>query len=129
MSQEAKRVKILTLAELLGGFALICYAIVSAVMGAATAVCALVGIDGLVTLVFGVRGALIANVPARIGKLAGFALVILVVQLALVCAVVFAMGPDQVQQEPIPVIVEAIPAVVTLAILVLSRGMAKRAER
>lgn len=129
MSQEAKRVKILTLAELVGGLALICYAIVMAVMGGAAAVCALIGVDGCVTLVFGMRGALIANVPARIGKLATLALIVLAIQAALVCAVVYAVGPDQVSTDPIPVIVEALPAVVTLVIFLLARGIAKRAER
>ena len=129
MSQEAKRIKILTLVALIGGLALMGCAIALAVTGTPVAVSVLIGLDGLASTLFGGRGALIANVPARMGKLASLAIIVLVVQVALVAGLVYAMGPDHVADEPLPVVVSVAPAIVTLIILLLSRGMAKRAER
>jgi hypothetical protein len=129
VSAEAKRVKILTLLGLVLGLVLVVLGIVLVVGGSATsAPFVLIG-EGVVTLVYGGRGALIANVPARMGKLVTLAAVVLLVQLACVAAVVMLVGPDNVSKEPVLVGASAVPSVVTLATLLLARGMTKRAER
>ena len=129
MSAEAKRVKILTLLGLVLGLVLVVLGIGLVVGGSATsAPFVLIG-EGVVTLVYGGRGALIANVPARMGKLVTLAAVVLLVQLACVAAVVMLVGPDNVSKEPVLVGASAVPSVVTLATLLLARGMTKRAER
>lgn len=129
MSAEAKRVKILTLLGLVLGLVLVVLGIVLVVGGSATsAPFVLIG-EGVVTLVYGGRGALIANVPARMGKLVTLAGVVLLVQLACVAAIVMLVGPDNVSKEPVLVGASAVPTVVTLATLLLARGMTKRAER
>ena len=129
MSAEAKRVKILTLIELFLGLAVAVAGIVLLVMGAKTAAPFVLCGEGVVSVVFGARGALIANVPARIGKLATLGLVVLLLQVACIVGVVFLIGPNEVTREPLPVCVSVLPAIVTLIIVVLSRGIAKRAER
>ncbi len=129
MSSEAKRVKILTLIELLLGLAIVICGIVLGIMGAATAAPYVLAGEGVVSMFFGARGALIANVPARIGKLATFGLIVLVIQLVCVGIVVCMVGPNNVAEDPVPVCLSVIPALLTLAIMLLSRGMAKRAER
>lgn len=129
MSSEAKRVKILTLVELLLGLALVVVGIVFVVMGAATVAPYVLCGEGALTLVFGVRGALIANVPAHIGKLVVKAVVALVVQIACIAAIVYLIGPENVGSDPIMPCAAAAPVVFSLAIALLSRGMAKRAER
>lgn len=129
MSSEAKRVKILTLIELLLGLAIVICGIVLGIMEAATAAPYVLAGEGVVSMFFGARGALIANVPARIGKLATFGLIVLVIQLVCVGIVVYMVGPNNVAEDPVPVCLSVIPALLTLAIMLLSRGMAKRAER
>lgn len=129
MSSEAKRVKILTLIELFLGLALVVAGIVLAVGGAATmapfALCA----EGVVSLVFGARGALIANVPARIGKMVSLGLVVFLLQAACIALIVYLVGPDQVSDNLPVVCMASVPALVTIVAVLLSRGMAKRAER
>ena len=129
MSSEAKRIKILMLASLFLGLALVVLGIVLLVLGMTTtesyALCA----EGVLTLVFGVRGALIANVPARIGKLVLFGFVVFLLQVACVAAIVYLIGPGEVAQEPLPVCASAVPPVIALVTVFLARGMAKRAER
>ena len=129
MSSEAKRIKILTLIELVLGFVLIGFAIFLFVGGTDAAVAALVGAQGVVTLVFGGRGALIANVPARIGKLATLALITLAIQIVLCAAIVYLIGPDRIDQNPLPVVCSAVPSLLAIVIFLFARGMAKRAER
>ena len=129
MSQEVKRVKILTLVELVLGVELIGLAIYLLVTGGMSSLAGIVGLDGLLTLVFGVRGALIANVPARMPLLVRKAIIALVVQIAVVAAVVYITGPERVGAEPLPTICCALPAIVTLVCLLLANGIAKRAER
>ena len=129
MSSEAKRVKILTLIELALGLALIIMGIVFVVGGAATAAPYVLCGEGVLTLLFGGRGALIANVPARIGKLVTLALVVFLLQLACVAGIAYLIGPDNVSQELPTVCTAAIPAIITLIAMLLARGMAKRAER
>lgn len=129
MSAEAKRVKILTLIELFLGVALVALGIVLLVTGAKNASSYVLCGEGVVSLVFGVRGALIANVPARIGKLVGFGLVILLLQLACVAGIVYFTGPSEVPQQPLPTCASVVPAIFTLIAVILARGMAKRAER
>lgn len=129
MSSEAKRVKILTLIELLLGFAIVILGIVLLVMGAKTMAPAILCGEGVITLIFGVRGALIANVPARIGKLVTFGLIVFLLQVACIAGIVFLIGPNEVQNDPVPVCAAAVPAVITFIAVLLARGMAKRAER
>ena len=129
MSSEAKRVKILTLVALVLGLGLAIMGIVLAVMGSATAAPYVLAGEGVVTLVCGARGALIANVPARISKLATLALVLFAVQVACIVGVVMLIGgPDKVTDEPAIACASVAPAVISLVIFFLSRGMAKRAE-
>lgn len=129
MSSEAKRVKILTLVEMFLGLALVVAGIVFVVGGASTAAPFVLCGEGALSLVFGARGALIANVPARIGKIVSLGLVVLLLQAACVAAIVFLVGPDEVADNLPPVCLSAVPALVTLVAVLLSRGMAKRAER
>jgi len=129
MSSEAKRVKILTLIELMLGFVLVVTGIVLIALGATVAAPLALCADGVLTLVFGARGALIANVPARIGKLASLALIVLLLQVACLVGIVLLIGPGNVSQEPIPVFAAAMPAIFSLAVALLSNGIAKRAER
>ena len=129
MSAEAKRVKILTLIELLLGLAVVILGIVLLVMGAKTAAPYVLCGEGVISLVFGVRGALIANVPARIGKLVTLGLVVLLLQIACIAGIVFLIGPNEVAKEPLPACASVVPALITLIAVVLARGIAKRAER
>ncbi len=129
MSAEAKRVKILTLIELALGLALVVFGVVLLISHVATSAPFILCGEGLLTLFFGARGALIANVPARIGKLATLALIIFVVQLACAVGVIMMVGPENVSNEVGPVACACAPALVTLIIAILSRGIAKRAER
>ncbi|MBO7674561.1 MAG: hypothetical protein J6S63_06085 [Atopobiaceae bacterium] len=129
MSAEAKRVKILTLIELVLGLAIVVTGVVLVVLGAASAAPFVLCGEGVLTLVFGARAALIANVPARIGKLVSLALIVLLLQIACLVGIVFLIGPDQVSQDPIPVFAAALPAVFSVTIALLSNGIAKRAER
>lgn len=129
MSAEAKRVKILTLIELFLGAALVVFGIVLLVTGAKNSSPYVLCGEGVVSLVFGVRGALIANVPARIGKLVTFGIVVFLLQAACVAAIVYFTGPNEVPNEPAPVCASVVSAIVTLVAVLLARGMAKRAER
>ncbi|MDO4538410.1 MAG: hypothetical protein Q4B54_09640 [Coriobacteriales bacterium] len=129
MSAEAKRVKIITLLEIALGLVLLVFGVVIKTMGNPTAAPLVVAGEGLVTLFFGGRGALIANVPARIGKLATLAFIMLLVQVACVVGAVMIIGPENVGNDPAQVAVACLPVPFTLAIALQSRGMAKRAER
>ena len=129
MSAEAKRVKILTLIELILGLAVVVLGIVLIILGSKTAAPFVLCGEGVVSVVFGVRGALIANVPARIGKLVTLGLVVLLLQVACIVGVVFLIGSNEVSKEPLPVCASAVPALITLIAVVLARGIAKRAER
>ena len=129
MSSEAKRVKIFTLLELALGLALVVYGIVLIVGGSPAQMPAVMCGEGVFGLFFGARSALIANVPARIGKLVSFGLVALLIQVVCIVAIVMTIGTDHVAENPLPVCLSAIPAVFSLVIALLSRGMAKRAER
>ena len=129
MSSEAKRVKILTLIELLLGLALIVFGIVLFVTSGVKKVPFTLCGEGLCTLVFGVRGALIANVPARLGKLVTLGIVVLLLQIACIAAIVVFTGPDKISSNPAPTCVSAVPALITLVAVVLARGITKRAER
>ena len=129
VSTEIKRVKLMTLAELFLGIALLAGGVVVAAMGAVMQSGAfLLAGEGLVTSAFGVRGALIANVPARIGKLATLALVIALVQIACCVGTWLLLGTDE-QSDYVCLASAAVPALISCVIWLLSRGMAKRAER
>ena len=129
MSSEVKRVKLLTLLSLLLGLGTLVFGIVLIVMGTSMPVGGVVCADGFLTLFFGGRGALLANVPAKMPNLAKLAIVILILQCALIAAIVFLIGPDHVKDQIAPVVCASVNAVITLVILILARGIAKRAER
>lgn len=129
MSSEAKRVKILTLIQLGFGLILFGYAISLLVRGIDAIVCSALAADGVITFFLGVRGALIANVPARIAKLATLALIFCVLQIACTVVVVCSVGVDNVGDNLLPVAASAVPALTSFVIWLLSHGMAKRAER
>ncbi|MBR3314918.1 MAG: hypothetical protein IKG18_12350 [Atopobiaceae bacterium] len=129
MSSEAKRVKLLTLAEMFLGLIVLIGGIVAAFMGPLDVVAGIIlAAEGLVSLIFGARGALIANVPARIGKLARIALIIQLVQIVSCVAIGLITGADE-QHEIIAIVCGALLPVISLVILILSRGMEKHAER
>jgi hypothetical protein len=129
MSSEAKRVKILTLIELILGLVLTVTGVVLAVMGAATVAPFVLCGDGVLTAVFGARAALIANVPARIGRLTSLAAIVMLLQLVCLAGIVLLIGPSNVSEDPIPVFAAALPTVFSVTIALLSNGIAKRAER
>ncbi|MBR3158197.1 MAG: hypothetical protein IKF14_03740 [Atopobiaceae bacterium] len=129
MSSEAKRVKLLTLAEMFLGLIVLIGGIVAVFMGPLDVVAGIIlAAEGLVSLIFGARGALIANVPARIGKLARIALIIQLVQIVSCVAIGLITGADE-QHEIIAIVCGALLPVISLVILILSRGMEKHAER
>ena len=129
VSSEAKRVKLLTLAEMFLGLIVLIGGIVAAFMGPLDLVAGIIlAAEGLVSLIFGARGALIANVPARIGKLARIALIIQLLQIVSCVAIGLITGADE-QHEIIAIVCGALLPVISLVILILSRGMEKRAER
>ena len=130
MSQEVRRVKLLVLLSMALGIVIAALGMVS-VLGAGDGAAPLFVLcgEGVLTLVYGVRGALVANVPARIGKLASLALVVLLVQLACVAGIVYLVGVDAIKDNPIPVVAAGIPAPLNLIEWLLDRGIAKRAER
>ena len=129
MSAEAKRVKVRMLAERCCGMALVVLGIVLLVMGTATASPVLLCGEGVLTLFLGVRGALIVNVPARIPKLVTLGAIVLLLQLACVCGIVFITGTDNIANDPMPVAAGAGPCLLSLMAVLMSRGIAKRAER
>lgn len=128
MSAEAKRIKILTLFELFVGLVIAVAAGIYATGDSSPTDCFVVIGEGVLTLVLAARGALIANVPARIGKLVPLFLVTLLVQVACAACVFYLADPVS-NGEPLTTILAAVPAFVSLLIVVLARGMAKRAER
>lgn len=129
MSSEAKRVKLFTLVELVLGVALIVLSVVMLILGGNPMPHYVSCAEGVLTFVFGVRGALIANVPARIGKLVSFGAIILLLQVVCVAAVVYLIGPDNVQNNLPTVCACTVPPIISLIVTLLARGMAKRAER
>ena len=129
MSSEAKRVKILTLIELILGLVLVVTGVVLAVMGAVTVAPFVLCGDGILTMVFGARGALIANVPARIGNLTSLALIAMLLQIVCLVGIVLLIGPSNVSEDPVPIFEAALPAIFSVTIALLSNGIAKRAER
>ncbi len=129
MSSEVKRVKLLTLLSLLLGFGTLVYGIVLIVTGTTIPVSGMVCADGLLTLIFGGRGALLANVPAKMPVLAKIAIVVFLIQCALIAAIVFLVGPDHVKDQIAPIACASANALASLVIWILSRGIAKRAER
>ncbi len=129
VSSEAKRVKLLTLAEMFLGLIVLVGGIVAAVMGLLDLTAGIVlAAEGIVGLLFGARGALIANVPARIGKLVRIALVVVLIQIACCVVVGYITGADE-QPEIVAIVGGALLPIISFVIMVLSRGMAKRAER
>ena len=129
MSSEAKRVKLLTLAEMFLGLIVLVGGIVAAAMGPLDMIAGLaLACEGIVGLIFGAKGALIANVPARIGKLARIALIVQIVQILACVAIVYITGAAE-QHELVAIAGGVLLPVISLVILLLSRGMAKRAER
>lgn len=129
MTSEAKRVKILTLISLFLGLVTLVLGIVLIVSGASTAVSSVVCVDGFITLVFGGRGALLANVPAKMGTLAKLAIIVFLLQVVAVAGIVFLTGPEHVGEQPLPVIASGVDAILSFVIWILARGIAKRAER
>ena len=129
MSSEAKRIKLLTLAELVLGVAILVLGVVMLIQGKSSTPNYVLCGEGLLTFVFGVRGSLIANVPARMGKLVPFGAIVLLCQIACAAGIVYLVGTDKVGDE-LPVVCASVaPALVTLVAVILARGMAKRAER
>lgn len=128
MSSEAKRIKILTLIELFLGLVIAVTAGIYATGVSSPTHCFVVVGEGILTLILGARGALIANVPARIGKLVPLFLIALLVQVACTAAV-FVLSDPPNSGEYLTCICAAVPALVSLIIIFLARGMAKRAER
>lgn len=104
-------------------------AIVVLVMGLVEmpSACVVIG-EGLLTAVFGVRGALITNVPARVPKLVSLALITLVIQVACVGVIVYLTGVDGKKDIAMVCGCSAV-ALLSLIVWVLSRSMAKKAER
>lgn len=129
MSKEAKRIKILTLVSMAVGLVCVIAAIVLMVQAAPAAVAGLLGAEGALTIFFGARGALIANVPARMGQLVKLSLIILIVQVLLLVGIVMTIGPDHAAENPAVLCGSGMPCLITLIICLLSRGMTKRAER
>ena len=54
---------------------------------------------------------------------------IAIVQIACVAGIVFLVGMDHVQENVGVIVASAVPPILTIVIWILSRGMAKRAER
>ena len=130
MSTEVKRVKLLTLLELFLGMAVLVGGIVVAVMALVEQPAGFViAGEGLVTLLFGARAALIVNVPARIAKVVKLALIVMLVQIACAVAAVMLMDMDGKKDMVVAVCGGFLPAIITFVIMMLSRGIAKRAER
>lgn len=129
MSQEAKRVKIFTLVAIALGLVCVIAAIVLAVQGVSAAIAGLLGAEGAATIYYGGKGALIANVPARLGQLVKLSIIILVVQVACIAGIVLTVGTDNVADNSVPLALSAVSCLDTLIILLLSRGITKRAER
>lgn len=129
MSSEAKRIKILTLIELALGLALLVFGIVLIVGGGNNNAPFVLCGEGVIGLFFGARGAIIANVPARMGKLVSLGAIVLLLQIACVIGIIMLTDPQNVSQDPAPTCAAAIPAVITLVAVLLARGMTKRAER
>lgn len=119
----------LTLAELFLGLIVLVGGILAALAGPLDLVAGIIlACEGLVGLVFGVRGALIANVPSRIGKLARIALLVQAVQI-IACVVIGVITGADEQHEIVAIACGALLPLISLVILILSRGMEKRAER
>lgn len=130
VSKEVKRVKLLTLIELFLGAVVLVSGIVVGVMGLVEQPASFtIAGEGLLTLVFGARAALILNVPARIAKVVKLALVVLLLQIACLVAAVMLMDMDGKKDMVVAVCGGFLPALLTCTIMMLSRGIAKRAER
>jgi hypothetical protein len=129
MSTEAKRIKILTLVAMAVGLVCVIVPIVLWMQSAPAALAGLLGAEGAITIIYGGRGALIANVPARIGQLVKLSLIVCVVQAALIGCMIMVIGQDHIAENPLAIGCAAVPFFISLIICLLSRGMAKRAER
>ena len=130
MSAEVKRVKLLTLIELFLGLAVLIGGITVAVLSLVEQPAAFViAGEGLGTLLFGARAALSVNVPARIAKVVKLALVVFLIQIACLVVAVMLMDMDGKKDMVVAVCGGFLPAFMSFVIMMLSRGIAKRAER
>lgn len=127
MSQDSKRIKIVSLVTLAYGVIALVAGVVLLVTGAGIAG-GLVLVSGILSAVLGVRGALIANVPSNTPQLEKLSGGLLVVQAADSCGVVAASGPEQVNQDPLALCMALVSVLLALILLILSHRLKKQLE-
>lgn len=125
MSSDSKRIKICTLISLF-------YGVVATIMGivllatTSDATSAPVACTGVVSVVLGVRGSLIANVPSTIAKLVKIAVIAFVVQALLCAAALFLVGPENVNDYVLPFSLMLVSLIMTLIVAILSQNLNKK---
>lgn len=127
MSQDSKRIKIVSLVTLAYGVIALVAGVMLLVTGAGIAG-GLVLVSGILSAVLGVRGALIANVPSNTPQLEKLSGGLLVVQAADSCGVVAASGPEQVNQDPLALCMALVSVLLALILLILSHRLKKQLE-
>lgn len=128
MSQDSKRIKIMTIITLLYGLASIVAGIVLLVLGEPMLVGILVLVSGVISAILGARGALIANVPSNTPQLVKLSGISSLLQLADSGGVVAAKGPEQVNQDPLSICITLLALLLAFVILILSRRLKKQLD-
>lgn len=125
MSSDSKRIKIFTLVSLF-------YGVVATIMGIVLAVTtsdatsAPVACTGIVSIVLGIRGSLIANVPSTIAKLVKLAVIAFIVQVLVCVVALLLVGPENVNDYVLPFSLMLISLIVTLIVAILSQNLNKK---
>lgn len=125
MSQDSKRIKVTTIVTLLYGLASIVAGIALLVVDDQTAASVFALLSGVVSVVLGVRGALIANVPSNTQQLVKLSGCVFVVQLAFSGATVAIVGPSEVNEDPVGLCFILVGALLALIVLILSHRLKK----
>jgi hypothetical protein len=127
VSPESKRIKVFTLISLVYGLvSLFCGIFMVSALGEQAPVGAAEAGGGVVSFVLGIRGSLLANVPNKAGGLMRLSGVLLLVQVALIAAVVVLVGPAAAQAHAPALALMCAGAVVTLVVFCLSRALHRR---
>ena len=127
MSPESKRIKVFTLVSLAYGLVSIILGIVMvAAMGEEPLSGVSVSGSGVVSLLPGIRGSLLANVPSKADKLAKLAGLLALVQIALGALCVYATGTDELATHPLGCVLVAIGLILTLVVFFLARSLNKK---
>ncbi|MGI6755430.1 MAG: hypothetical protein ACOX4F_05410 [Atopobiaceae bacterium] len=115
MSPDSKRIKIFTLISLVFGV----LSVIAGVVLASTGTDApYASGSGALSLICGVRGSLLANVPNKADKIVKLSGIFLLIQVIFAAVIVYLVGISALQDHVITLVLLAVSVVVTLCVLV-----------